>query len=636
MIPVEETLRKLLREAPFLQRLGLQPAPLPTTSSDVKETEVGAAEGVPGGLADSANQFVQAQSLEQIPPFLRLLNGAEGPLASAAPFASLVLALETAEKKCVLLLNGDVAQYSNAYRSLRGLLRHADYAIEGLYVAPQSLFNQFFQQAQNKSLGSLPAAADLSTASDQPLGTTESAVSPAATPAARLSASALPASGKVTTARQSNLVMSNSAPSVATFYQMIQKGIALGASDVHVCIRETGAKILMRIFGQIEQIMTLSREDALEAMGVAYNKLAAENSRSRTAHQFNPRDKQYCTIEVTFAKQRWRIRYQSTNVEGGLDVVLRLLPSDLIAESKPLSDLGYSPSQCEELRLGLMRSVGAIFMAGGTGSGKSTTLKTLITMDPKRANFKWYSVEDPVEYRITKVSQIPVQRDTSEEDSMPFVEAFRALMRMDPDSILIGEIRDKETADLFSAAVMSGHRCLTTVHASSAIAIAGRLCSEPILMPRPVLAAKGFISLLVYQSLLPELCPHCRQPAAQVCEPHYLAYVARKFQVDVSGVNVSSGKSCGQSGCRNGITGRTVAAEIIALTSEMRALLQEGKDLEVERRWRKTRTVGFDHEDMTGKTAFEHGLYKCLQGRVDPHDLESAFEAFQTYELMDP
>jgi hypothetical protein len=68
----------------------------------------------------------------------------------------------------------------------------------------------------------------------------------------------------------------------------------------------------------------------------------------------------------------------------------------------------------------------------------------------------------------------------------------------------------------------------------------------------------------------------------------------------------------------------------------MRALLHDGKDIELERMWRRTRTVGFDHEDMTGKTAFEHGLYKCLTGQVDPRDLEASFESFQTYELIAP
>jgi type II secretory ATPase GspE/PulE/Tfp pilus assembly ATPase PilB-like protein len=616
MLPTKEILRKMFRDRTFLDSIswvrpsGREVAGAVPVVNNQETLEISYS------LPQNPHTFVLVQSLDQIPDSRRVLNTLGGPIANGAAFRHVALALEVADKKAIILLNGDVAQDSHEYRSLCGLLRHEYYIVENTYVAPQYIFENFLRLVKTEGVAKVAATM---TDSEQ---------------ATKSAASVGLVASKRDSLALSDYAAQNSAPSITTFFKIIEKGISLGASDVHICIREKGAKVLMRIFGSIEQVMSLSREDALEAVGVAYNKLAGENSRSRTAHQFNPRDKQYCTIETSVAKQRWRIRYQSTNVEGGLDVVLRLLPSDLIAESKPLSSLGYSPSQCDQLRLGLMRSVGAIFMAGGTGSGKSTTLKTLVTMDPKRANLKWYSVEDPVEYRITKVSQIPVQRDTSDEDSLPFVEAFRALMRMDPDSILIGEIRDKETADLFSAAVMSGHRCVTTLHASSAIGIASRLCSEPILMPRPVLAAKGFISLLVYQTLLPELCPHCRRPASQICESDYLNYIADKFSVDVSGVHVSSGQTCGQPNCRNGIIGRTVAAEIVTPSIQMRALLQEGKDFEMERQWRQTRNAGFDQEDMTGKTAFEHGLYKCLQGQVDPYDLENAFESFRTYEVV--
>ena len=621
MSSLEEKFKTLLRDTESRGRALFNSSPKPAVAlaqgggSALRDVAGGA------GKVNFGAPYVRIKSADQLPDALAYLNTKEGALSSVSTLARVALAVQTAEQKAYIVLNGDSTIQSNEHRFLRRELSQRQFEVVGTYVAPEHLYESL-TAASN-------AAADVAPTPAEPemrrFGLPISAGN-----APSVSAATDAATGA------SDLLARNAARSIATFYRIMEKGVTLNASDVHFCVRDKGAKVLMRIFGQIEPIMSLSREEALEALGVAYNKLAAENSRSRTAPQFNPREKQYCTIELNLGGNRWRIRYQSTNVEGGLDVVLRLLPSDLVSESKPLSALGYSPSQCDQLRLGLMRAVGATFMAGVTGSGKSTTLKTLATMDPRRASYKWYSVEDPVEYRITKVSQIPVQRDTSDEDSMPFVEAFRALMRMDPDSILIGEIRDKETADLFSAAVMSGHRCLTTVHASSAIAIAGRLCSEPILMPRPVLASKSFISLLVYQTLLPELCPHCRRPAGEVCEPDYLRYIARKFAVDVSGMLVSSGASCGHPGCRNGIIGRTVAAEIITPSIELRALLLEGKDIEVERMWRQSRVARFDEADMTGKTAFEHGLYKSLQGQVDPRDLEAAFEAFQTYELMHP
>ncbi len=619
---LKQMIRKLLRGSEPRGRLLLSGNLKPAVAFSGSAGTASKAQVSSRNTVDSSAPFVRIKSADQLPDGLAVLNAEGGALATFSTLARVALAVLTGDQKSFIVLNGDTAIQSGEHRQLRGALRQQQFEVVATYVAPQQLFESL--TADSPAAGDIappaPAEPELRRFVPPAAGGGMATIAPATTAAAGAS----------------DLLARNAARSVANFYRIMEKGVALGASDVHFCVREKGAKVLMRIFGQIEQIMSLTREEALEALGVAYNKLASENSRSRTAHQFNPRDKQYCTIELTLGGTRWRIRYQSTNVEGGLDVVLRLLASDMISESKSLQNLGYSSSQCEQLRLGLMRAVGATFMAGVTGSGKSTTLKTLATMDPLRASSKWYSVEDPVEYRITKVSQIPVQRDTSDEDNLPFVEAFRALMRMDPDSILIGEIRDKESADLFGAAVMSGHRCLTTVHASSAIAIASRLCSEPILMPRAVLAGKGFISLLVYQTLLPELCPHCRRPAADGCEPDYLAYIAGKFEVDVSGMQVSSGTSCGQPKCRNGIIGRTVAAEIVTASTDMRVLLLEGKDIDVERMWRRSRWARFDDEDMTGKTAFEHGLYKSLQGQVDPRDLEANFESFQTYELMQP
>jgi type II secretory ATPase GspE/PulE/Tfp pilus assembly ATPase PilB-like protein len=229
---------------------------------------------------------------------------------------------------------------------------------------------------------------------------------------------------------------------------------------------------------------------------------------------------------------------------------------------------------------------------------------------------------------------MPVRRDiTLAEDTAPFSEAMRVLMRADPDTIMVGEIRDKDTAEVFAPAVQSGHRVLTTVHAASAIGIIDRLSSAPILMPRSVLAGKRFISALVYQSLLPTLCPRCSLSATTIMPAERLHLMEKKFQVSVDRVQVVNERGC--SHCHGGRYGQTVAAEIILPDSETLRLFRDGLDVEAERRWRQTRSSGFDDSDMTGKTAFEHGLYKCLQGRIDPRDLEHAFESLRTYEVVD-
>ncbi|MFO0151675.1 MAG: hypothetical protein ACK52D_01400, partial [Burkholderiales bacterium] len=258
-------------------------------------------------------------TLAQIPDFNKILNIPGAELEEVASYRTVCLALESDEKKTFVLLNGDAAQYAHEYRALCSLLRHKGYAIDAAYLSPQPVYESFLKVAK-ESAAELRRLASLA-APDNNEGQPGN-------PGQQNS----PQAAKNTEALE--YLVKGTAPSISAFYKILEKGVSLGASDIHICIREKGAKVLMRIFGQVEPVISMSREDALEAVGVAYNKLASENSRSRTAHQFNPRDKQYCTIEVAIAKQRWRIRYQSTNVEGGLDVVLRLLASDLIAESK--------------------------------------------------------------------------------------------------------------------------------------------------------------------------------------------------------------------------------------------------------------------------------------------------------------
>lgn len=536
---------------------------------------------------ESEQRYIRVKELDQLPRYTSILSEKNGEIPSTDAGRKVALAVKIGALKAAIILNGDPARASNEYRSIRNSLRHYGYSIGSVYIATQEVFNAVHRSADKKLDNS-----------------------------------------------EYRRIHEN-AESIKTFDMILEAGVKANASDIHICIRENGAIVLIRIHGIMKQIMTLSTDEAIEAVGVAYNKLAVETSRSRTAPQFNQRAKQYCMIDRVVHGHRWRFRYQSSNVEDGLDVVMRILPAQMIAKTKSLAELGYEESQKEMMRLAMMRSVGAIFIAGETGSGKSTTLMTLMTMEPERSRYKWYSIEDPVEYKMHGVSQIPVQRDTSDDDNAPFIEAFRALLRMDPNVMMIGEIRDKETADLFAPAVMSGHRCLTTVHAPSGFGIVARLGSAPIMMPRTILAGKRFISALIYQSLVPTLCPHCSMLASDVLDHNYLSYIQEKFSVDTSRIRVASGKNCGHPNCVNGVAGQTVAAEVIIPDSQMLILLREGKDAEAETMWRMTRTAGFDNPDMNGKTAFEHALYKCLNGKVDPRHLEETFESFRTYEKVE-
>ncbi|MBC8737283.1 hypothetical protein F6X40_10730 [Paraburkholderia sp. UCT31] len=438
-------------------------------------------------------------------------------------------------------------------------------------------------------------------------------------------------------------VVTKKAESVETFESIIADAVREGATDIHFLIREADdiSTVLFRIDGLLRKGPSYPSVALNDSAGVAFTKLAEEKSRSHPA--YNHRVPQNCTVPLSkIAGRNLRLRYTTVPVEGGLDVVLRVLYTD--DSNRPtasLPQLGYSPSHQKDLDLAARKTVGTIIIAGVTGSGKSTTLKTLMTMDPERHTWKSYSVEDPAEYKMEGVSQWSVQRTAETQStaaggsSNPFAAAMRVLMRADPDVIMVGEVRDQETGSLLKSMVQSGHQVYTTVHAASAPEIIERLTSEEIGLMRTTLSSRNFISALVYQKLIPLTCGECKLPAVGNLPDAYLELIKTKFGVSPESIRIAHPEGC--PACKQrGVKGQTVAAEIIVPDSQFLKFLRDGDDLEAEEYWRGSRTAAFDEPDCTGKTAFEHSLYKMSQGLIDPRLIEGSFEPFETYRLHTP
>lgn len=428
------------------------------------------------------------------------------------------------------------------------------------------------------------------------------------------------------------------AESVQFFESVIAEAVRRRATDVHMFIREETGIIVFRVDSLMRKYRECPSSTLNEAAGVAYTKLAEESSRSHPS--YNSRFPQSCSIVLNaIAERSLNLRYQSIPVVGGSDVVLRLLFTDDANKASPtLEALGYEASQRRLMTLAARRTVGAILLAGVTGSGKSTTLKTMMTMNPDRHLWKQYSVEDPAEYVLPGVSQVSVQRkaDATMEgaSSNPFVAAMRTIMRGDPDEIMVGEVRDEETGSLLKTMVQSGHQVYTTVHAVSAIEVVERMSSDEIGISRQTLASRNFISALVYQRLLPKNCERCCVPADGNLEEPYLHLIETKFGLSRATMKVASASGCDY--CDGtGVRGQTVAAEVIAPNSTILKHVRAGQDIEAEEAWRMTRSADFDDPDCDGKTAFEHGLYKVSRGIIDPRTLEDAFEPFESYLVLE-
>jgi type II secretory ATPase GspE/PulE/Tfp pilus assembly ATPase PilB-like protein len=306
--------------------------------------------------------------------------------------------------------------------------------------------------------------------------------------------------------------------------------------------------------------------------------------------------------------------------------------------------LGYTPSQMVLLNGAVGTSWGGIFVAGVTGSGKTTTLNTLVTQLAREGNRKIISIEDPVEYQVDGVSHLSVQRlGASDRDSNPFHDAMMAFLRMDPDVGMFGEIRDAISAEMALAAIQTGHKILTTVHATSAIGVIGRLTSKVIGLNRESVCNPEFISALVYQVLTPLNCPHCKLPAASVMTPQALAEYGEVFGLNTLSFYCASDEGCVH--CRKpgieyknsrrlGVRGVKVHAEVLVPDQDLLLLLSQGKDIEARRVWRARRTAVFSDADMDGKEAWGHALYDMSQGLIDPYYFEINFGAPHAFRDM--
>lgn len=408
------------------------------------------------------------------------------------------------------------------------------------------------------------------------------------------------------------------------------------ASDIHIRIDHT--KPLSQIRFRVDGRLTKPREFEMDTMKlldmVAY--LYNMHSNSGSENTFNENQPQQCQIAATIKGVKLLFRWASNKTAAGTKVVMRVIRQDSEQTVRALDELGYLPPQIAVWKRVISRLGGGTLIGGVVGSGKSTTLQTVMSMLPE-----WmakYTAEDPVENLIPGADQFSVSRSLSDEDGDPFIAVKRQTKRMDPDALMIGEIRDHESASLFRDIAGSGHRAFSSIHAPSAIdMITMRLVSDEMGIPRDVIATPGFVNLLVYQALVPKLCS-CKREAAEVYDEEYLARIERLFDIKREAMKAQNSDGCEQ--CQrkglpelNGSKGRVVVAEMIEPTQKMLLLFRESKNLELKRYIRGLRTARFDEADSTGKSALEVAMYHVALGVVDPAEVELKFGTFEQYEM---
>ncbi|RMH05603.1 MAG: type II/IV secretion system protein [Nitrospirae bacterium] len=372
------------------------------------------------------------------------------------------------------------------------------------------------------------------------------------------------------------------APLIRLCNQIITQAIYNRVTDIHIEPDENIVRVRMRVDGILRQEVLIPK--AIQPSLIARLKLMANLN---VTEKRVPQDGR---IVFSAGARRVDLRVSTLPTAFGESVVLRVL--DKSAVQLDFDALGLSVRDRAMLEALIARPHGIILVTGPTGSGKTTTLYTALgAINAQEKSV--FTLEDPIEYHMPLVRQTQV----NPEVGMTFAAGLRALLRQDPDVILVGEIRDQETADLAFRAALTGHLVFSTLHTNDAIGAIPRLVDMGV---EPYLIASALIAV-VGQRLVRCICPGCRQ------EVDHPEEVLRRFKVTVpSDTTPRLWKGTGCEACHHtGYRGRQGVYELLMIDESFHQPIVDGPDLAAIRR--RAKEVG-----MT--TMFEDGLAKALAG----------------------
>jgi type IV pilus assembly protein PilB len=324
-------------------------------------------------------------------------------------------------------------------------------------------------------------------------------------------------------------VSAEDAPVIKLVYSILGQAVGEGASDVHFEPAEGHMRVRFRIDGVLR-----------EAANVPGRMVNAVVSRIKIMSDLNIAEKripQDGRVSVTVEERRIDLRVTTLPTQRGEGATIRILDKD--NAQRTLDELGMDGSARERFESSFRQAYGAVLVTGPTGSGKSTTLyAALQAMNQVEKNI--ITIEDPVEYRLDGISQINVNRKAG----LDFATGLRSILRADPDIVMVGEIRDGETARIAIEAALTGHMMLTTLHTNDAPGAVTRLTKMGI---ESFLTASS-VDCVVAQRLARKLCSHCKRRT--VVPPQALADADVRIGVDLEAYEPAGCSRCNQSGYR--------------------------------------------------------------------------------------
>jgi len=349
---------------------------------------------------------------------------------------------------------------------------------------------------------------------------------------------------------------STASPVVRLVETVIFTALERRASDIHIEARDTEVAVKYRIDGVLQHAMqpiskewhstVLSRIKVLSDLDIAERRI--------------PQDGRF---RVKYKGRYIDLRVSIMPASHGEDAVLRVLDKETLSEkfqSLSLDVVGFSLEETRRFRRYIREPYGMVLVTGPTGSGKTTTLYAAIN-EIKTDEDKIVTIEDPVEYQLRGITQIPV----NEKKGLTFARGLRSILRHDPDKIMVGEIRDQETAQIAIQSALTGHLVFTTVHANNVTDVIGRFINMGV-EPYNFVSA---LNCIMAQRLVRVICPNCKK------QKRYSAEELKEAGLDpVVWVNVVFSEGAGCLECSGtGYHGRTAICELLDLTDRIREMI---------------------------------------------------------------
>ncbi len=382
--------------------------------------------------------------------------------------------------------------------------------------------------------------------------------------------------------------LAEDAPVVRLVNMILTQAIKDRASDIHIEPEDDSIRVRYRVDGILREVFSPPKN--LQAAVISRIKILAELDIAETRV---PQDGRF---RIQLGGKEIDVRVSSLPTAYGENIVMRILDKSNILLK--LDDLGFAPDNLKIVRTMLSNSYGIILVTGPTGSGKTTSLYAFLnTINTVEKNI--ITLEDPIEYRLRMIRQAQV----NPKAGMTFASGLRSILRQDPDVIMVGEIRDPETAQIAIESALTGHLVLSTLHTNDAAGAVTRLVEMGV---EPFLLSSALIGIIA-QRLVRRVCPKCRE-----------AYSPSVLELKRIGLNPKRqdlkfyrGKGC--SFCRqSGFKGRIGIYEILKIDDKIRELILSGASSEEIRRAAIQRGM---------RTLKHDGLLKALQGVTTPEEV---------------